>query len=378
MKRDLILFVDDDPAFLGATRRLLHAQEPSWEMVFAQDPRSALEGAKMNKFDLVVLDANMPEMNGFQLAEALQADEKTRDIPIIFLTGSGESDLKRRALDAGATDLLSKPVDHEDLLARIRSALRLKGYQDEIRNKNQELDAKVRERTQALMESHVDVLWRLARVSEFHDEETGDHILRVGMYSRIIAMAMGLSEEYADQLLLTAPLHDIGKIAIPDGILLKSDHLTKEERTVMQRHCAIGAEMLRQDLSGEAIFSRCLKKAVQRPASHRNPLMTMAANIAMTHHERWDGSGYPMGLERESIPMEARIAGMADVFDALTSNRPYRLASAPDSAREIIRRERERHDPEVFDAFEDRFDEMVAFRIEIEQEEASKLEAVPL
>jgi putative two-component system response regulator len=372
----MILFVDDDPSFLDSLRRLLHGQEKNWEMVFAQDPLSALEGARSNDFDVIITDAKMPGMSGFDLAAALSEDRRTRDVPIIFLTGSGETDLKRRALDIGATDLLNKPADLEELIARIRSALRLKAYQDEIRSKNEELDAKVRERTHALEESQVDVLWRLARVAEFHDEETGDHILRVGMYGRIIALALGLPNDFADQVLITAPLHDIGKIAIPDSILLKQGRLTDEERRAMQRHCAIGAEMLRQDFAGDGTFRRWIDEFPRAHTDYRNPLLTMAADIAMTHHERWDGSGYPMGLKGKEIPMESRIAGLADVFDALTSHRPYRHASSPGEALEIVRGEREKHDPDVFKAFEEKHDEILRFREEVAEESSVRMEAV--
>ena len=239
-------------------------------------------------------------------------------------------------------------------MARLQNILKLKSYQDQLKLHNEILKQKVSERTAQLAASQRDIIWRLGKVAEFRDLETGNHVIRVGYTSRIIAETMGLDHDFVENLFLAAPLHDIGKIGIPDGILLKPGKLTAEERSIIERHCVIGAEILRKD-------SR-ITKGSQGGAS---PLMEMAATIALTHHEKWDGSGYPDGLVGDSIPLESRITAVADVYDALRSERSYKSSFTSDEAASIIRDGIQGHfDPAVVAAFDDSLERINTIRKE--------------
>ncbi len=366
-----ILFVDDESNFLEGLKRGLHRNYRNWEMVFLQDPFNALAEARTTRFDAIVTDVQMPGMNGFDLLEALHQDQRTRDIPVIVLTGTDDRDLKRKALDLGATDLLTKPIHLEDLSARLNSVLRLKAYQDELKALNADLEQRVERRTRDLKWARLDIIWRLAKAGEFRDEETGEHIVRVGCYCRIIAEQIGMSRDFVEAIFLTSPLHDIGKIGISDSILLKPGRLTPQEREVMQCHCKIGANILLEEAKGMKPFLDW--QNIQVPSGHtsfENGFMAMASSIAMHHHERWDGTGYPDALAGEDIPLEARIVGIVDVYDALQSDRPYKQAYSHAEAMKIMRSEASAScfDPVVYEAFEATQDEFQRIRAEIEEE----------
>lgn len=353
-----VLFVDDDPSFLDGLRRILHGQRGRWEMTFVTSVDDAVECVDTRTVDTIVSDVMLPGRNGFDLLRAVLASSASRHVPVIMMTGADQRDLKRRALDEGATDLLSKPIDPDDLAARIRSALRLKTYQDEIRTQNETLERKVSARTQALNASRLDLIWRLGRVAEFRDEQTGNHVVRVGSYCRVLAEALGMGRDFAEMLFLTSPLHDIGKIGIPDGILLQPRTLTPEEWKVMQRHCAIGAAILRDGRDGRDERER--RDSRNGNPDSENPFLAMASSIALTHHEWWDGSGYPQGLSGESIPLESRIVAIADVYDALHSVRPYKPAFPECTVLGMMQEKVGSHfDPAVYRVFERSLD---AFR----------------
>lgn len=360
-----ILFVDDEQNFLEGMRRMLRAQDGVWDMDFIANAYAAFDQICKTGYDAIVSDIKMPCMDGFELLGKIRNTEWTKDIPVLILTGSNENHLKQRALDLGATDLLNKPVNREDLIARLRSMLRLKSYQDEITAQNALLDRKVRERTLELEETRLDIIWRLAKMAEFRDYDTGNHIVRVGYYCWAIAGALGLEQEYIEALFLTSPLHDIGKIGIPDDILLKPGKLSPEEFEVMKKHCAIGAEMLRHDCNCKDAFleERGLHR-YKTTGNGSNPLLKMASTIALSHHERWDGTGYPSGLAGDKIPMESRIVALSDVYDALCSVRPYKPAFTEEESLTIIRDEVGTHfDPAVYDAFEKSIDKLRSIRI---------------
>ena len=346
-----ILFVDDEPKFLAGVRRMLHGQEQVWDMSFAQSVDEALEELRENDFDMVISDVKMPEKDGFQFLEILSASESTKNIPVVILTGAGEHKLKRKALERGATDLLNKPVEPEDLLARIGSVLQLKSYQDQLKDQNRILEEKVRERTGELEASRLDILLRLAKAAEYRDEETGNHILRVGHYCKILAEELGMSREFVETISLASPLHDIGKIGIPDEILLKPGKLTVAEREIMEKHCIIGANILQQQPKGvESLLSTVISRLPL--GGYNNQLLIMAAEIALGHHEKWDGSGYPEELEGQDIPLAARIVALADVYDALRSLRPYKPAYSETKTLAIITEGAGEHfDPMVIEAF---------------------------
>jgi len=318
----------------------------------------ALEMLESSKADVVISDISMPGRNGFELLAAIRDSEETKDLPVLMLTGLHEKGLKSQALDLGASDLLHKPFDKEDLVARIYSMLRLKEYQDQIKAQNEMLDQKVRERTAELERARLELIWRLAKAAEHRDTDTGNHVVRVGYYSEALAESLGLGKSLSEMIFLTSPLHDIGKIGIPDKILLKRGPLSPEEWKVMKRHCKIGADILREDIgSGEGVFRSWEKSLNGGPKQKGDPFIRMAANIAFTHHERWDGRGYPNGCAKQDIPIESRIVSIADVFDSLFSVRPYKPAYSEDRVVEIMCEGKgSQFDPEVFEHFEKSMD----------------------
>ena len=349
-----ILFVDDEPNFLSGLRRMLRHQGIVWDMAFVQSVDEAIEETGKHAYDAIICDVRMPERDGFDLLKELAGSERTMGIPVIMLTAGRDDDSKCIALNLGATDLIDKPIQREDLLARIRSVLRLKSSQDDLKELNATLEQKVVMRTEDLKRSHLDIIWRLAQTSEYRDEQTGRHIVRVACYSRIVARQMQLSDDFVETLYMSAPLHDIGKIGTPDRILLKPDKLTPEEHKVMEQHCRIGYEILTK--SPEELWGSGNWPGSQPGLSERigNRFVDMAASIALSHHERWDGQGYPEQLRGEEIPLAARIVALADVYDALASERPYKRAFPEGKTLEIIEGGPEsQFDPAVYAAFEE-------------------------
>lgn len=359
-----ILFVDDEPSFLHGLRRLLFSQRRVWDMFFVHSANEALAQTAEMDFDLIISDVGMPGKDGFELLTVLRQTERTRDIPVIILTGGDEVSFKRRALDMGATDLLNKPVSLEDLVARIWSALRLKSYQDELKSQKEILEQRVRERTVELEESRLDIIWRLAKAGEYRDRETGNHIVRVAYYCHLLAEQLGMDKDFTKLLFMTSPLHDIGKIGISDTILLKPGKLTPEERGIMEQHSEIGAEILQPDSwQTNALRAVEIIGLQQPPVNLDNPLLKMAGVIALGHHERWDGQGYPQKLRGDKIPLAARIVALADVYDALRSARPYKPAFTHEKTLAIMKEEAGGHfDPMVFDAYDKRIHDFQAIQ----------------
>ena len=350
MIRNKILFVDDEVFFLDSLRDLLRKQSKIWELDFANSADLALRKTDATDYDAIVSDVQMPGKTGLQMLEILKSSPHTRDIPVIILTGSGDVELKRQALSLGATDLLNKPIVHEDLLARLQNVLQLKSHQDALKAQNELLERRVRERTRELELSRINIVWRLAKAGEFRDEETGAHIVRVGSYCRKIAKVMGKEQDFIDTVTLVSPLHDVGKIGIPDRILHKPGALNDEEWALMKRHTLIGQKILLQPPKG-------IKRLLGEGQSFSNDdgngdLIDMAADIAVAHHEKWDGSGYPFGLKDRDIPLAARITALADIYDALRSERPYKTAYPEEKAREMILAKAGNHlDPDVVAAY---------------------------
>ncbi len=355
-----ILFIDDEEQITRTLNLLLGRRHRDWDLVFQNDPRQALAYAAENDLDTIVTDISMPVLTGFEVIERLRAMPRHAGTPIIVLTGNAEADQKRRALDTGADDLLSKPVLLEDLTARLQSALRIKEQQDLLRDANRLLEARVAERTQQLAQSRLDILLRLGRAAEYRDEDTGHHIVRVGLYAKMLALELGLPREFADRLVMAAPLHDVGKIGVPDSILLAPRRLSPEEWAVMQTHPQIGWGILSEVSPVLSSLTTIEGQALEPVAD--NPLLECAATIALTHHEKFDGSGYPRSLAGESIPIEGRIVALADVYDALSSERPYKPPFPEEKVLAIIAEGSGSHfDPAVAAAFgrrREQFDEV--------------------
>jgi putative two-component system response regulator len=357
-----LVFVDDEPNVLVSYRRMLRPFSEDWQMSFYDCPVTACEHLLAEGADAVIVDIRMPRMTGLELLERLQRTSQTRGIPVIIVTGEADHSLKRTALSLGASDLLNKPVDIDDLLARLRNALRLKDYQDELRRSNELLEDRVRERTAQLEASQLTVIWRLGKAAEFRDEETGNHILRVGCYARLISEELGLPSEFTKLIYLAAPLHDIGKIGIPDAILLKPGKLDPAEWQLMQRHCEIGASILSDNARMSALWiDNCpARLSPWDLTGGENPTLALAASIALSHHEKWNGQGYPQRLSAEQIPLAARIVAICDVFDALRSERPYKRKYSLDETLEVLFEGRGSHfDPVVYEAFMNALPEIV-------------------
>ncbi len=311
-RRQKLLLVDDEPSNLQVLRHIL---QDSYRLLFARDGDKAIELAGREQPDLILLDVMMPGMTGYQVCRALKRDPATRAIPVIFVTALTDTDDEAEGFEAGAVDYITKPVSPLIVKARIRTHLSLV-------------------RVDELRETRLQIVQRLGMAAEYKDNETGLHVIRMSHYSRLLALAAGLGEDEAEDLLHAAPMHDVGKIGIPDAILRKPGKLDADEWSVMREHSRIGAKII-----GE----------------HPGGLLRMAHNIALCHHEKWDGSGYPHGLRGEAIPLEARIVAIADVFDALTSERPYKKAWSVEEAVTLIRSEAGRHfEPRLVELFIDR------------------------
>ena len=335
-----VMIVDDEPINIKVARKYLQNAGYA-NFVCVSDSTTALEVMRRERPDVILTDVMMPGVTGLDLLRVIRADEALRHLPVLVLTASTDSATKLLALQLGATDFLAKPVDPAELAPRVRNALVVKAHHDHLERYSAQLEREVRLRTAELEASRQHVIHCLARAAERRDDCTGNHVVRVGRYAAVVAHGMGLAEAQVEMLELAALLHDVGKIGIPDAILLKPAKLTAEEFAVMRQHCTIG----------ENIIAPALGDGPAPGAVPQSPLLSMAARIAASHHERWDGTGYPRGLAGEAIAIEGRITAVADVFDALSSKRPYKEAMPLAECLGTIRAGRGSHfDPRAVDA----------------------------
>ncbi|QPF76409.1 response regulator [Roseateles sp. DAIF2] len=329
-----ILVIDDDRPSLQLLDELIRMAGFA-PPTLVSDPRELAAICAEREFDLVLIDLDLPHLSGWQVLELLAAQYGEHTPPLLVVSGDARRGNQVRALSAGASDYVTKPFDVGELLLRIR--LHTAGHHSRrlLRSQKAELEATVQQRTRALRQSRLDILRMLGRAAEFRDNETGAHILRMSHASAMLARELGWDEEACELMLNASPLHDVGKIAIPDSILLKPGPLTPAERAIMQQHTVKGAAIL------------------NAPGAEANELLAMAAEIALHHHERWDGSGYPQGIAGAAIPLAARIVAVTDVLDALTSERPYKQAWPLERALDFIRAHSGSHfDPAVVAALE--------------------------
>lgn len=333
LPKQCVLVVDDSPDNIELLSEVLRddyrvrvatSGEKALKIVYSDEPP-----------DLILLDIMMPGLSGLEICRRLKTNPDRRRIPIIFVTAMGSTEDEQRGLDTGAVDYITKPISPPIVKARVRTHLAL--Y-----DQSRELERMVRQRTLELLTTRQQIIRRLGRAAEFKDNETGNHVLRMSHYARLIALAHGLGEESAGIIFNTAPMHDIGKIGIPDAILLKPGKLDPAEWEVMYRHPVMGAEII---------------------GKHDNELLETARIIALTHHEKWDGSGYPQRLAGEAIPLEGRIVAIADVFDALMSVRPYKAAVSLEAALQYFDEQTGRHfDPTLIAAFKSALPEILRIK----------------
>lgn len=330
--KPVVLIVDDAPESIDVLRGVLGAE---YQVKAAIHGSVALDLVRTAPPDLILLDIMMPEMNGFEVCEKLKSNPVDAQIPVIFVTTLADAGSEGRGLELGAVDYLTKPYVPSLVLSRVRSHVAL--Y-----HRHRSLEQEVRARTHELSDTRLEIIRRLGRAGEYRDNETGMHVLRMSHIARLLALQLGMNEQVADLVLQSAPMHDVGKLGIPDRILLKPGKLTQEEWEIMKRHTLIGAEIV---------------------GDHPSELMQTARMVALRHHERWDGSGYPHGLRGEAIPQIARLVAVADVFDALLSARPYKAPwTVADTIAEIKAQGGRHFDPAAANALLDILPQCLAVR----------------
>ncbi|MFO7749406.1 MAG: response regulator [Desulfobacteraceae bacterium] len=325
-----ILIIDDSQVNLDLLEGIVTSAGYT-SVLTLSDPREAGTVYQAFQPHVVMLDLSMPYLDGFQVMALLQEIEKDSYIPVMVLTAFQDRQTRKSALECGAQDFLSKPFDNLEVLTRLRNMIRVRLLHNQTQNQNIILEEKVKLRTMELEKTRLEIIYRLGQAAEYRDTETGAHIIRMSRMCKVLGELAGMNEKEVDLLVNASPMHDVGKIGVPDSVLLKSGRLTPEEWQIMTQHTVIGGTLL-EGLDDD--------------------LMVLARGIALTHHEKWDGTGYPSGLKKESIPFCGRIAGLVDVFDALTSRRPYKDPYPAEKAFEIISRGRGTHfDPELVDLF---------------------------
>lgn len=337
-----IVIVDDNPVNLKLMESLVKRANTEYEPLTFQDSAEGLDWCLENIADLLIVDYMMPAPDGLEFIRRFRERPENVDLPVLMITADHEKETRYAALESGANDFLTKPIDNAEFRARLRNMMSLRRSQKALADRASWLAEKVAEATKVILDREHEMITRLSRAAEFRDPETGAHIQRMSSYSQLIAQQLGLPQDEQELILRAAPMHDVGKIAIPDRILLKPGKLDEAEFTIMKTHAERGWEILRES---------------------KSHLLDVAAIIARSHHEKFDGSGYPMGIKGEDIPLHGRIVAVADVFDALTTERPYKKAWEIERALEYLHEGAGNHfDPLCVAAFVSRLDDALAIR----------------
>ncbi len=343
-RRRQVIIVDDETTGRAILERIIQRVDEDLQILSFETARAALQWLQRHRADLIITDYRMPDLDGIEFIRRLRELECCQTVPVMMITVVTERRVRHEALEAGATAFLTRPIDPIECGTSCRNLLKLQEQQSIIQDKADWLARQVDLATRQIVAREHETLLRLARAGEYRDEETGNHVFRMARYARLIAEELGLSAEECEDIEFSAPMHDIGKIGIPDEILLKPGAFEPEQWERMKQHTVIGHNIL---------------------SNSDSRYMKMGAVIALNHHEKFDGSGYPSGLAGEEIPLVARIVAVADVFDALMSERPYKKAWPMEKALQLLRDESGRHfDPQCVDAFFNRLDGIVQIREE--------------
>ena len=345
-----ILVVDDEIANIKLVEGMLKTQGYT-NIITTTDPREVRDLYNQNHIDIILLDLNMPYMDGYDVMTQLNQEHGKELAPIIILTAQVSTEFKNRAFENGARDYVTKPFDIKEVLSRVRNLIEVQLFHLYLKNQNKVLEQKVQARTKEIYDTRLEIVRCLGRAAEYRDNETGLHIVRMSKIAELLGQAYGMNSHQCELLLNASPMHDIGKIGIPDHVLLKPGKFEPDEWEIMKTHAAIGANIL---------------------SGSDSELLTMAKEIALSHHEKWDGSGYPGGLTGEDIPLVGRITAIADVFDALTSERPYKKAWTVEDAVKLINEQSGIHfEPKMVELFNKLLPEICAIKDQfLEPEEA--------
>jgi cyclic di-GMP phosphodiesterase len=340
-KKPRILVADDDKFYLRICSDLI--EELGFECMTVENGLEALEKFRTYHPDLLIIDVVMPGMNGFEVTRRLKEDPLTMHTPVLIVTSLSDKDSKVKGLEYGADELLSKPINEAEFKIRVRNILKVKKYEDFLVEHRKMLEGEVINKTVQLEEAfekirygYIETVYRLTLAAEYRDRETGGHIRRISLYSQLLARRLGLPEQQVESIFFASPMHDVGKIGIPDSILLKPGAHTREESVIMKTHTVIGADILKNSDS---------------------EILKTAREIALNHHERWDGEGYPNGLRGDDIPVSGRRVHLVDIYDALRSKRPYKEGVGHEKALSVIEGIKGQFDPDVYGAYRDCSDE---------------------